>query len=326
MRFKSIHLVEGSSQRYIEFSNSANLIFSEKNSTGKTTLLRLLLYGIGYQIPSTQGLKFSKCKVVTIIESEDIEYRIDRQKDYLEVSFKEEKEYYILPHDLYIFHSLIFNTNNPDILNNILGAIYMDQEKGWTLLNRGTVIGKIKFSIEELIRGLSDKECNNMMLRLDSINKELDKYKQMYNIALYKKEINELSNNIVYDNYTEELNKKLANHNLELVSLENELKRVNNVIDNNEKFKNYIEKMNLTVKCPNGDEIPVKEDNIVGFSDNTRFLLEKRKMIANNLSIINSRIDEIEFSIRKDNALVETESIIQVFDKLELEALKAYKE
>lgn len=33
--------------------------------------------------------------------------------------------------------------------------MYVDQDKGWTLLNRGTVIGKIKFSIEELLAGLN---------------------------------------------------------------------------------------------------------------------------------------------------------------------------
>lgn len=41
--------------------------------------------------------------------------------------------------------------------------MYVDQDKGWTLLNRGTVIGKIKFSIEELLAGLNGIDIDDLI-------------------------------------------------------------------------------------------------------------------------------------------------------------------
>ena len=63
MIFKSISIKEGIYERKIEFTDEVNLIYSEQNSRGKTTLLRLMLYGLGYDIPSTRKLKFDKCYI-----------------------------------------------------------------------------------------------------------------------------------------------------------------------------------------------------------------------------------------------------------------------
>ena len=67
MIFNSITLEENGIIRIIEFSNNNNLIFSQANSKGKTTLLRMMLYSIGFNIPNTKLIKFEKCKVETHI-------------------------------------------------------------------------------------------------------------------------------------------------------------------------------------------------------------------------------------------------------------------
>ena len=43
MKFDYIKIKEGMYERYIEFDEHNNLIFSEENSQGKTTLLRLMV-------------------------------------------------------------------------------------------------------------------------------------------------------------------------------------------------------------------------------------------------------------------------------------------
>ena len=43
MIFRSIHIKEGLAERTIDYSSKVNLIHSEKNSRGKTTLLRFML-------------------------------------------------------------------------------------------------------------------------------------------------------------------------------------------------------------------------------------------------------------------------------------------
>ena len=155
MNFQSIRIKEGFSERTFDFIDGVNLIFSKENSKGKTTLLRLMLYSLGYNIPNTRKIKFERCEVVSTIFVDNVgEIVLSRySNDFIEATIADEKKTYILPDQLHDLHKIIFKTENADVLNNILGAIYADQEKGWTLLNRGTAIGSIKFNIEELIRG-----------------------------------------------------------------------------------------------------------------------------------------------------------------------------
>lgn len=54
MLIKSIYIRDGLFERNISFGTNANLIYSEKNSCGKTTLVRFILYALGYSIPSTK--------------------------------------------------------------------------------------------------------------------------------------------------------------------------------------------------------------------------------------------------------------------------------
>ena len=53
------------------FESGFNLIFSEKNSTGKTTLLRCLLYGLGYAVPGTKKFKIESCSIKVVMEKDD---------------------------------------------------------------------------------------------------------------------------------------------------------------------------------------------------------------------------------------------------------------
>ena len=60
MIFRSIHIKEGLAERLVDFTSGVNLIHSEKNSRGKTTLLRFMLYALGYNIPNTRKIKFDR--------------------------------------------------------------------------------------------------------------------------------------------------------------------------------------------------------------------------------------------------------------------------
>ena len=135
MIFKSIFLKEGMSARTINFTDGVNLIHSQSNSRGKTTLLRFMLYGLGYNIPDTKNIKFDRCEVKCTVENEQGEFVVSRwDTDFMTVRFKDKEITYMLPEELHKFHSILFGTENADTLNNLLGAFYLDQEKGWTLL------------------------------------------------------------------------------------------------------------------------------------------------------------------------------------------------
>jgi len=315
MIFKTLKITEGMYQRVIDFSNHVNLIYSAQNSSGKTTLLRLLLYSIGYPIPSTKKIKFERCATEVIISFHDDVMKIIRYKDYLEVTTGELKEHYILPTDADVFHAKIFGTNNTDVLNNILGAIYVDQEKGWTLLNRGIVIGKIRFNIEQLVRGLANRNTHDLQIKLQKIETELKKYKQMFNLSEYQKEINEAQDNIIYDSYDEKIDNEIETLQMQRRVESQELKRLNDVIHDNSTFKKYIERMKIYVIGSGGEQIPVNAGTIVGYNDNIEFLLAKRRILSNRIRKIDFQIEQLSSNISQEQTLFKTESLIQSFDQ-----------
>ena len=314
MIVKSLMIKEGNFCKNIEFSKFVNIIYSKKNTVGKTTLLRILLFALGYPIPNTKKMKFEKCEITCNLITHDGEYVINRNNDYLEVNHYSNVENYLLPDELYKFHSKIFNTNNLDILSNILGALYFDQEKGWTMLNRGTIIGNIAFNIEHLVRGLADIDCRDLENKLKEVESNLIKYKKLYNIAEYQNEIHKIKGDIVYDSYDEKLENKIAVLESEARSINSQLKNVNQVISNNKSFISYINKMGIRVKSKDGEIIPVNEDTIVDFSDFEDILKAKKRIITSDLNSIRKQIEELELNRKSNNGLFETENLLLSYE------------
>ena len=68
MIIRTVYLKEGLFERRIDFSPHVSLVHSCKNSCGKTTLLRFILHGLGYNIPNTRKINFNNCEVRISIE------------------------------------------------------------------------------------------------------------------------------------------------------------------------------------------------------------------------------------------------------------------
>lgn len=315
MKIKAIHINEGFFSREFEFTDNINLIYSLKNSVGKTTLLRLIFWGLGYEIPSTKKFNFNKCDTQIKLELDNLtQLTVCRFKDVLTVFDGTEEITYSLPMEAMQFHSRIFNTNNIDVVANILGAIYLDQEKGWTLLNRGCVIGKIPFNVESLIRGLSNIDCKDLIEEEKKLRKEISKYQKMLDIAEYQKQINEESGNLVYEEKNDELHIKIATLRLQQSQIEDELKRVSDIIKENDSFKNYIEKMRLIVVSKSGEEIPVNKSTIKGFEDVQQVALARKKVQLLKLQDIKNKISKLTQSFDDTETLVKVETLISSFD------------
>ena len=313
MIFKSIKIIEGKREKKIDFSESANLVHSVENSKGKTTLLRFLLYSIGYAIPSTKNIRFEECITETILDCAAGTLLVERRDSYLLVKRVDNQQYFILPQEASKFHSMIYGTENHYIMSNILGAFYIDQEKGWTLLNRGCVIGKNHFNIQELVLGLSNRDYSDLFAEAGRIERELSKYKQMFSVAQYQKDINELKENLVFEEHDESIKKEIEVFTFDYQALSEELSRINKVINENSSFRKYIEKMRIRVKAPNGEEIPVNKDTIVDFIDSVEILLAKRKMITSQMSGLQEKIANL--NLYKQSQFSNKETIIQNFDR-----------
>lgn len=316
MKINSIQINQGFFTRNFEFSDSINLIFSTENSVGKTTLLRLIFWGLGYDVPSTKRFNFNRCHTKIEIELDDFsKLDVSRSKDILIVDDGNEELNYSLPMEAIKFHSKIFNTSNLDIVNNILGAIYLDQEKGWTLLNRGCVIGKIRFNVESLIRGLANIDCQDLIAEEKKLEIEIAKYRKMLDVAEYQRQVNEISGNISYQERNDEIQIKIATLKYQQSQIEDELKRIASIIKENDSFKNYIERMRLTVISPQtGEEIPVNKTTINGFEDIQQIAIARKKIQLTRLQEITKQIEKLTNVIDDDIMLVRVETLIEQFD------------
>lgn len=303
MIIEYIHLEEGLLKKDINFSNKVNLIFSKRNSVGKTTLLRLILYGLGYDIPNTRKMKFNRC-VVQIglrLDSGQCITLLRENKDWIELKKGSENRVYTLPEQRAEIHGILFHTKSRDLLNNILGIFYVDQEKGWTLLNRGKVIGDNHFNIDELIRGLSEIDCSDLIMQRDRLEDKIRRYMSLLEIAEYHDELrNSQTENESYD---ENIKIQLATLGAQKRIIQTELQRVDQVLSENQEVNEFISQMKLMVKLQNGEKIALTKNNVIGLNDSIQLLVTRRKFFSNKLAKINEKL--MELSRKQDSASIE---------------------
>lgn len=321
MIFNSIYIEEAGNKRLIVFSDGNNLIHSIANSKGKTTLLRLMLYSIGYSVPNTKHIKFENCKVECQItlDSGEVLVLCRESRDYLELKQNDSVTTYVLPSDEVSLYKIIFKANYPELINNLLGIFYFDQEKGWTLLNRGVVIGSIRFNIEELIRGIAEIDCSELYRQKETKRQDLLKYKQMFSVSKYQETIDAESNNLAEEPYNSLIDSKINQCKIQHNMLKTELCRIDKVLKENKHFRNFIAEIGLLVQAPNKEIFAVTEDNIIGLNDTIDFLVAKRKLIASQYNQIQSEISELEKERRTEEQQLSffdnVETISEIFDK-----------
>ena len=320
MKIKSIYISQGlfCTERF--FEPGFNLIFSEKNSTGKTTLMRCILYGFGYAVPGTKKFKIEACSIKVVLEKDDGSLvTLNRNTfDSIELIEGDTQYSYALPVQIKELHEKIYGTDNEDIINNILGAIYADQEKGWTLLNRGKAIAGVHFNIDELIRGLSGRDCADILLRKKKVEENLKKYKQILNIAEYRESIASTGGSLTRDSYNRERLLKLDQFRVERDAIKKEIKRLDENIKNNKKTIVLIDDMKLVIRLESGDQSCITRDMVVGSTDSIDLLQAKKKLLIPRLERILKEIETLELEIKEEEqqlSLFPTESLADVFDR-----------
>lgn len=297
MIIKKIILEEFSESSSDTFHKNFNLITSlDRNSVGKSTYCRLIFYGLGYTIPSTEGMSFDKINTTIYLESNNKNYVIKRSYRLLTVGSEDNslKRDYTLPEEHVSFVSFLFGVENLRIADNLLGLMYIDQEKGWTLLNRGKVIGNNRFSIDELVAALKNIDCEELFLARDSLENEIEKYQALLNMNSIKEEYYENNNNLEIVTLGEDIKKKIASLQLSIQSIKHQIEEIDKVIKQDKSFFEYIEAMSLYVKTNDG-LIKVTKDNIEN-SCNIDYLKAEKALLKNQLS----RLEAEKFKLQKD--------------------------
>ena len=291
------------------------IICNPQNKQGKTTFLRGILYALGYQIPSTLGLHFERMQFsVTITKDNKDKCILTRIGNVVDVLCGGKSKTYSLPSGQYELHRALFGIENELLIDNLLGAYYFDQEKGWTLLNRGKVIGSIHFSIEDFLRGLSDRPCLEEYKNRQAVLREIDKYKQMLSVAEYQASNKKRGEDIPFETPVDAIKQELLRLYTEKRPLDDELSRLQNVIRKNASFKNYIAAMHLCVRNKDGVRIPVNADTLEDWAMNEEFLYAKREELRAQLSVIDNKIFTLQGRLNREFDLIDVETSIQHFD------------
>ena len=232
MIIKSFYIKEKFVVNIDTFSGKRNLIYSKSNSKGKSTYLRLLFYALGYSIPQMKDIKYSDIVTELYFEEKGVEFCATREENlfWVENFTNQEVIYYSLPSEQEAFLAYIFNYDNIKVLKNLLGIIYVDQDKGWSLLNRGKVIGRIGFSIEELLAGLNNVDCDELLAEKSRLQSEKKKYTALLNIQELSDEVYEKNGEIFISDIEKELQNKISLCNLKIAHMKTSLLEIEEVL------------------------------------------------------------------------------------------------
>lgn len=271
------------------FHKNFNLITSNnENSVGKSTYCRLIFYALGYAVPSTEGANFDRVDTTAYIENDGKKFIIRRSSKslILEIENDNWSKEYSLPDEHLSFLSYIFGVDSLRIANNLLGLMYIDQEKGWTLLNRGKVIGNNRFSIDELVSALKNIDCEELFKKREIVEHEIDKYQALLNMNSIKEEYYENNNNLQVVTLGEDIKKKIASVQLGIQTIKQSIAEIEKVIKQDKSFFEYIEAMSLYIKTAEG-LVKVTKDNIEN-SCNIEYLKAEKSLLLNQLSRMES--------------------------------------
>ena len=319
MIINNLIIRRGLFKKAFSFSDKGNIIYSTANSVGKTTLMRVLLYSLGYNVPGTKRFPIEKYEYEVSVTLDDGKGLILRRPtaEIIESRIGEIFCSYFLPDQMNQVHAMLFNTGNIDILNNILGTFYLDQEKGWTLLNRGRVIGSIHFNLEDFIQGLSGIDCSELKKQKNLLEQEIAKYEQISNVTKYKETLDVAEGSLLKESPEDEIDTQIRLKQIELNSIRRELSRIDRVMNSNKQFKKLVEEMKLMVETPQGDAIRVTEDNIIGLNDSIEYLIAKRKIMAVEYNSLTRAVDKLRAKkTPKEDSMFTVKSIADAFDEM----------
>lgn len=311
MILKTIEIQEGLFKKDYVFSNGFNIISSNGiNSVGKTTLLRLVIYALGEAVSMTQGFDPRGLITRLIIQTDrDKELQLLREGNTLAIYDGQSTERYVLPQDLIEAKKQIYGIGSKELAENILGAFYIDQDKGWTLLNRGKVTGGIRFSIESFMRGLVGKDYEHQLSRVKELEKEIKKYEFIVNAAGYQNELvdipsmNELSPDKSRDH------DRLIQLRIQAASLKKRISSIRKAQNNNDRFVKYITDMGIQVRISPDETVKITPDNLLYFQDNEKYLDGEVIALRVELEGVEKQISELEYKLDDGDGLFSVERV-----------------
>lgn len=316
MKITKLTISDEYRELFSETFEQLTLIWSNNNSSGKTTLIRFILFSMGFEVPSTKKINMKKYYVKIELEMPR-KIVIKRRNMKLTVSFIEEgiTKIFDLNEGVESAHSFIFELNNKKMINNLLGCFYIDQDKGWTLLNRGRpVSSNIRFSIEDFILGVSDCDTSWYDVEITKKENEINRYEAILNILKLS-----LEHQIGYkeDELITKLKCDKSNILFSINEVKSQIDDLKRIINGNELLLETIESYKLRVRTTDNKKILVTREIVEDFNLN-QFVLEsqirelqlRESDLQNKLLVVNSELEEYDTLVRVE------EISSDIFDKV----------
>lgn len=311
-RIKSLSIREGMQASDFAFSDHCTLIHSGgMNSVGKTTLLRCILYALGEDASSTSGLDFSKLEFRVRFARDGEELVCLRSGDILRVVGGDgARHVFSIKGEVDSIRHLIWGFDSRLVRENYLGAVFIDQDKGWTLLNRGKVTSGIPFKIEKFIDGLSGERGLELSMREKGLNDKIERYKVVMGVVDARKSVESRREGLD----APDLGAKramLSGMEVERAALMKRRRAVRRVVEDNERFVRYVEDMGLRVSVGEGEPVVIKRDNLVGWGDASAYHEAELGILSGDIAKIDAQIADVKAEMSGDESLFRVASSIE---------------
>lgn len=293
-----------------------NFIISKDNKAGKSTLLRVLLYALGFEIIMTNGIADLSLQTKVIVDNNhDNELYIKRIGNLVEYkSKKEKKQTFELPEARTKLLAKIFEFTNVDLVSNLLGAFYFEQGRGYSLINHGVVTPKNNFDLKSLINQLIP-ELEEKLNELETESEKISR--QTKAIRAINKVIERFPDSLGEDD-DETIIKNINMLKFKLKELKLKSKRIEEASKDNQSILQYIDKLGLKIRLKDGKEVSVTPNNIVGWKDITNYL--KTESL-----IINNKILDTENELIRQQRLIDDRYSADVdFNKIKITIPQAF--
>lgn len=330
---ESLDIYKGMYTKSFTFGNGLTLICSNGvNNVGKTTLVRLILFALGEEVSMTQGFDSEMLKTRLVVTTDNgRRLTLEREDSTITISGDGEPRRFVPSLEAREIKKCLYGIDNGEIADNLLGAHYIDQDRGWTLLNRGKVIGDIRFNIESFLRGLSGGDYYAQLKRLHELDTDIKKYKFFVEAAGYQDQMIETPDAKELSPDKSRDRERLLQLRIQSASLRKRIATIRRAQNDNKRFVDYIVNMGLRVKTDEGDILDITPDNLLYYTDNERFLNGEVLELLTEQKGVDERIADLEARLQEDEgALFSTPRVdTQEFDrqiagmKLDLPAYEA---
>ena len=276
-----------------------SIISSKYNKKGKSTLLRVILYALGFEVVRTNGIANLDLKTNIKILTDDLEeiqiFR-NNEKVILEESSSDRKRELHLPEDQEVLQSTFFDFNNGKLLENFLGTFYFEQGRGYSLINNGVVTPKNRFNLKELVTQLVP-EVEEKLKEIEK--KEITIRRNKAAINAINAVLKDNDNFIEEDNQDEITIQNINSLKFKLKQLKRKKRTILESIEDNNKLLEYIGKLKLRLRLSDKSVVVVTSDKIEGMENISNYLISEKTVVNNQIKETKQLIYKNEEAIKK---------------------------